>query len=104
MAVHHLVLFCTLIFLWHILVKANPADGDYVSPEKSRPLFLHQPLRSARKVNQRAFQDLDLFTARGYGKRSLGCVDGKFCGKRMPEFSGARLYGKRNIEMTQFKW
>ncbi|XP_018565102.1 uncharacterized protein LOC108906353 [Anoplophora glabripennis] len=104
MAFYHVVLFFTIIFLWHILANAQISSENqkqYVSPEKSRNLFLHQPIRSTRKISQRAFQDLDLFTARGYGKRA-NCPGG-FCGKRMPAFSGARLYGKRNSDINQLK-
>ncbi|XP_074038211.1 uncharacterized protein [Leptinotarsa decemlineata] len=106
MAFHHVALFFTLIFLWHILASAQSSVENrrsYMSPEKSRRLFLHQPLRSTRKISQRAFQDMDLFTARGYGKRSSDCFGGRLCGKRIPEFSGARLYGKRNIDRNQLK-
>ncbi|KAJ8937423.1 hypothetical protein NQ318_007882 [Aromia moschata] len=105
MAFHHVALFFTIIFLWHLLASAQlslASQRSYLSPEKSRNLLLRQPLRSTRKISQRAFQDMDLFTARGYGKRS-DCA-GRLCGKRMPEFSGARLYGKRNIDITQLKW
>nr|QNT17938.1 allatotropin [Colaphellus bowringi] len=104
MAFHHVALFFTLIFLWHILASASlETSGSYMSPEKSRHLFLYRPLRSTRKISQRAFQDMDLFTARGYGKRGSDCFGGRLCGKRMPEFSGARLYGKRNIDGNQLK-
>lgn len=105
MAFHHVVLFFTIIFLWHILANAQISSENqkqYMSPEKSRNLFLHQPIRSTRKISQRAFQDLDLFTARGYGKRAY--CPGGFCGKRMPALSVARLYGKRNGDFNQIKW
>ncbi|KAG5880160.1 hypothetical protein JTB14_036918 [Gonioctena quinquepunctata] len=106
MAFHHVAIFFTLIFLWHILASTH-ADlensGNYISPEKSRELFVHRPLRT-RKISQRAFQDMDLFTARGYGKRGSDCMGGRFCGKRIPEFSGARLYGKRHIDGNQLNW
>ncbi|KAJ8922168.1 hypothetical protein NQ315_004103 [Exocentrus adspersus] len=100
MAFHHVALFFTIIFLWHILANAQfslESQKQYMSPGKSRNLFLLQPMRSTRKISQRAFQNLDLSTARGYGKRG-DCPRG-FCGKRMPEFSGARLYGKRDIDV-----
>ncbi|CAH1179226.1 unnamed protein product [Phaedon cochleariae] len=105
MAFHQIILLFTIIFLWHILANAQDSMENregYFSPGKPRHLFLHQPQRSTRKISQRAFQDMDLFTARGYGKRGSECF-GNTCGKRIPAFSGARLYGKRNIDMNQLK-
>lgn len=108
MAFHHVALFFTIFFLWYILVSAQSsleARDLYLSPHKSRQLYLHQPSRGMKKISQRAFKDMELYTARGYGKRSSNCDGDRFCGKRMPKFSGARLYGKRNIDVNeQLKW
>ncbi|XP_019872673.1 uncharacterized protein LOC109600928 [Aethina tumida] len=73
MAFHHASIFFALIFLWLILASGN------ASPSRS------QSLRSIRTIKQRAFKDMDLLVARGYGKR-------------MP-LSTARSYGKRAVNM-----
>uniref|UniRef100_A0A6P7GC39 Uncharacterized protein LOC114340405 n=2 Tax=Diabrotica virgifera virgifera TaxID=50390 RepID=A0A6P7GC39_DIAVI len=100
MAFHHVVSFCTIMVIWHILLtnaqESLEKKDSYMLPDRTRDL-----LRS-RKISQRAFQNMDLLVARSFGKRASDCSGG-MCGKRIPEFSGARLYGKRNTDMDQLK-
>lgn len=104
MAFYHVVLFCTIMFLWYMFANAQgiiDKKNSYLVPEKTRQLFL--PSVRSRKISQRAFQDLDVLAARSFGKRGSDCFGG-LCGKRLGKYAGARMYGKRNIDMNQLKW
>ncbi|CAH1986389.1 unnamed protein product [Acanthoscelides obtectus] len=107
MACHNVIVFFTVLFLWLIYASAQRSvelfdsrGGEFYPGNKGSVAFLHQPLRVQRKIAQRAFQNMDLSVARSFGKRD--CY-GKDCVKREPQFSGARLYGKRNTNNRQFK-
>ncbi|CAH0548151.1 unnamed protein product [Brassicogethes aeneus] len=78
MALYHASILFALIFLWLIL-----ANGG-ASPVSGRS---GQALRPIRTIKQRAFKDMDLLVARGYGKR-------------VPQqLMTARSYGKRAVNM-----
>nr|CAH7752101.1 unnamed protein product [Callosobruchus chinensis] len=107
MACHNTILFFTVVLLWLIYASAQRSAGlfdsrssEFYPGNAGSVAFVNHPLRVERKIAQRAFQNMDLSVARSFGKRD--CY-GKECVKREPQFSGARLYGKRNINSRQFK-
>ncbi|CAG9864432.1 unnamed protein product [Phyllotreta striolata] len=105
MALRHVVIFNTIVVLWCLQGDAR-ATADavdkkdaYLVQDKVRRLFF--PAIDARKISQRAaFQNIDLLTARSFGKRAE-CYGGS-CEKRVPQF-GARLYGKRDFDFGRLR-
>ncbi|XP_057672096.1 uncharacterized protein LOC130903785 [Diorhabda carinulata] len=101
MACHHVIIFCALMIIWHILLASTqdplPLKDRYLVPQRTRDLL------RTRKMSQRAFKNMDLLVARSFGKRAGSECYGGMCLRGFPEFAGARGYGKRSIDVNQLK-
>lgn len=65
MAFHHAVLFFTLIFLWLLLANAQGRR------ESKYPQVRTPQQRLTRGIEHLKYHNMDLGTARGYGKRAV---------------------------------
>ncbi|XP_030749193.1 uncharacterized protein LOC115877173 [Sitophilus oryzae] len=125
--IYHVVALYTLIFIWIMTTKARLISDNsdnsiadpfpprmkekniYFSSEELVPnLGFERPYRSLRKLMRpratRVGDNLELFTARGYGKRSSGNGGCKGCRDlafRELSLNSARRFGKRDPDKME---